>query len=81
MNNDIKSFVLKQLEKKQTLPRDADVDSYAYLDSGHVDSMGVMKFVVQLEDAFNIEITPEDMVSERFRTVGGLVALLSEKLR
>lgn len=80
MNNDIKAFILKTLEKKLPISKQQAMDSYNYMESGHVDSIGVMKFVIEIEQAFNIEITAEDMVSSEFKTIGGLVNLIEQKV-
>lgn len=79
MREEIKSFILALLEKKQRLPNCDNIGSYRYLDLGHVDSLGVMNFILQLEDHFNIEITDDDMLSESFQTVDGLVGIILSK--
>ncbi|MGD2134102.1 MAG: acyl carrier protein, partial [Maricaulaceae bacterium] len=55
------------------------LDEFDYVDSGHVDSLGLMKFIAALESALDIELTDADIESDRFRLVGGLVALLEER--
>ena len=78
--SDIRAFVLKLIEKKAKLPKDADVDTFNYIDTGYVDSLGIMKFVLDIEAEYDIEITDDDMTSDRFRTVGGIISLIEEKL-
>lgn len=53
---------------------------FNYIDSGYVDSIAVVKFVIEIEAKFDIEISEEDMMSPQFRTVGGLVAIIETKL-
>jgi len=74
-----RDFILNRLERKAPLPTTGDLDAYRYLDKGHVDSLGLIKFIFEIEDAFDITLTPEDTQSDAFRTVGGLAALIEAK--
>jgi acyl carrier protein len=47
---------------------------YEYLTA--LDSMGVVQMVTDIEATFGIEFSPEDMQSNEFRTVGGVLAIL-----
>ncbi len=75
----IRELVVGFLEKKSKLPATSNPDAFNYVDSGHIDSMGIMNFIVSLESEFGIEITEADMESPAFRTVGGIVALVAAK--
>ena len=74
----VKSFVLTYLNSQKTLPGQNEEDwlAYAYLDEGTVDSMGIVEMVTEMESAFNVRFSPEDMQSDDFRTVGGLIGLI-----
>ena len=79
MQNDIRSFVRGLLEKKARLPKDFD-DASDYLKAGIVDSIGIIKFILELESRFDIEIADTDMESDEFRSVQGLVAMIQRKV-
>jgi acyl carrier protein len=81
MEDEIKPFIVALLSKKAPLPPGIQIDSFRYLDYGQVDSMGLVKFVVDLEDRFDIELSAEDTQSDEFRYVGGLAALIQRKLK
>ena len=81
MNNEVREFVIKLLEKKRPIAKDIDIDSLEYFKSGHVDSLGLMKFILQIEENFDVEISEEDMMNKAFATVGGVVEIISKKLR
>lgn len=49
------------------------------LESGLIDSLGIMKLVAFLEDEFNVSIPPEDLTIENFMTIGHMSAYLSKK--
>ena len=57
-----------QIDKKDNL-----------LEDGIVDSMGMMRLVLYVEEKFNIRIPPEDMSFENFKNVEHIVSYLSEK--
>lgn len=42
------------------------------IDDGHLDSMSILSLVAELEDAFNIEITPIDLVPVNFNSAAAM---------
>jgi len=80
MNDPVRQFVLRSIARKARLPVDVDIETFDYIDSGHVDSVGIIKFMVNIEAQFDIEITEAEMESPEFRTVGGLISLISRKI-
>jgi len=81
MTDNIKQFILKTLEKKGKLPQNTNIDLFNYIDSGYIDSMALIKFVVDLEAQFDIEISECDIISPEFKTIGGLARLIREKMK
>lgn len=43
-----------------------------------IDSFEVVNIVMELEEAFDIEIDPEDVIAENFETVDAIVALVEK---
>ena len=80
MTDSVGEFVLRLIEKKARLPKDVDLDSFNYFDSGYVDSLGIIKFMVEIENSYEIEISDSDMESAEFKTVGGLVSIIRRKV-
>lgn len=74
----ISDFVLKYLQKEYTFPDD-DVDAINYVKSGYVDSLAMIKFVVELEDKFSIEFSDDELSLPDFKIVGGLIKLIESK--
>lgn len=77
---DVRSIVVGLLRARGPIPEGSALDAFDYIDSGHVDSLAVTKFIVALENALDIELTDGDIESDRFRVVGSLVALLEERV-
>lgn len=76
----IQEFVLQLIEKDFSLPEGIDIESFSYIDKGYVDSIGVIKFVLDIESRFEIEISESDLESTEFGTVGGIVSIINQKL-
>ncbi|HEY9145575.1 MAG TPA: acyl carrier protein [Thiobacillus sp.] len=70
---------MQLLEEKGAIPGPAALSSYRYLDVGHIDSLAFIKFVFRIEERFGIQFSEADMLGDRVKTVGGLVALIEEK--
>ena len=51
-----------------------------YLDIKIIDSMGIIEMVTLFEDSFKIRFEAEDLQSNEFQTVGGLIELI-DRLR
>ncbi len=80
MNHEILQYVSGLIQKKGKLPVGSNLAEFNYIDSGYVDSIAIIKFVLDIEAKFEIEISEEDMLSPQFRTIGGLVRLIESKI-
>lgn len=80
MKNDILNFLAELLKKKHDLPKGIDLATYRYIDSGHIDSISMIGFIVDIESYFDIEISDLDMESSEFRTIGGLINIINRKI-
>jgi len=56
------------------------LDSSRLISDGILDSLDIMNLIMELENEFDIEIDPEDVLSENFESVDAMVALI-EKCR
>lgn len=77
--NPVRDFVVQLLAERGAVPEGAALSAYRYLDTGHIDSLAFIKFIFRLEERFHIQFTEPEMLGDRIRTVGGLVALIEEK--
>ncbi len=74
--------VLEFFDSRGGLPGSSEQEKLAcaYLDAKVIDSMGIIDMISHFEDSFGIRFEADDMQSEQFQTVGGLVQVI-EKLR
>ena len=75
----VKYFVLDYIQREYSLPNDVDVLEFNYIDSGYVDSMGLIQFIATLEDEFNISFDDDDMESEDIKVIGKLIGMIHKK--
>jgi acyl carrier protein len=50
-----------------------EVENIRYLEQGWLDSFDLIDFLTYIEQEFNIELSPEDLQRDSFRTIGGVV--------
>lgn len=48
------------------------------ISDGLLDSLDIMNLIMQLESEFDIEIEPEDVLSENFESVDKIIALIEK---
>ena len=72
----VRQFILKKfpLARKQQIK-----DSDALLESGMLDSQGVLEVVTFIEQEFPINVEDEDLVPENFHTIDRIVAFIQSK--
>ena len=82
MNENIFNFIISLLEKHGPVPGKDDREKLAYrfLETGHIDSFTLNEFIIEIEDQFSIAMSPEDMQSEEFRSIGGLIEVINSRI-
>jgi acyl carrier protein len=76
LNTHIRSFILKKfpLAKKRQLK-----DSDSLLESGILDSQGVLEIVSFLEEELSVPVEDNDLLPENFQTIDRIVAFVQSK--
>jgi acyl carrier protein len=74
----IREFIVKNLYYAEDNPI-ADEDSF--LETGVVDSMGVMELVAFVQSEFGVEVAQQEIVVENFDSVRKLANFVRKKLR
>ena len=84
-DNDVDARVLDVVRQflgaSAALPAGADLTAQTpLLDSGVLDSLGILQLTTRIEQVFGIEVTDEDFVPENFATVGALARYVGARL-
>jgi len=79
---DIKKIVFDYINTKTKIIGETETErlKYHYLESGSIDSMQMVEMIVYLENKLNIKFNSEDLQSNEFRTVGGLIDIITKHL-
>ena len=72
--------VLTQFVTKELLNTNVSVNADDnLLTDGLVDSLGLVRFIGFIEETFDVEIPPEDVIIENFRTIGVIATYLERR--
>ena len=67
------------LERYPRARKDGLTDRSPLLESGLIDSLGILDLVGFLEEQFAIHVTDEELVPENFQNIGQLAVFVSQK--
>ena len=77
----IKEFILEELEKEYDIDKTGDLNGLNFVEEGYVTSLGIIQFVVALEEQYGIEFSEEELASEDFKILGKLISLIEQKIK
>lgn len=72
------AFIKNELARGHT---GVDVEKDSLIDSGIIDSLGIMKLVQFLQKELGVRITDDELVPENFENLEAIVKLIGEKSR
>jgi acyl carrier protein len=68
-------------QKGVNIDEEPDLESVRYLDQGWLDSFDLIDFITYLESEFEVEIPPEELQKDEFRTIGGVIGVISNLIK
>ena len=78
VNGSIRTFIRSEFD---TAVADFELrDDTPLIESGIVDSLGIMKLLQYLEDSFSIRISDDELRPENFETPGAIASLVATKM-
>lgn len=78
--NNVKEFIVEYIQREYTIPEEVNVMELNYVESGYVDSLGLIQFIATIEDEFGIEFSDEDLENPNIKIVGELIKMIIEKI-
>lgn len=80
--NIIQKNIIKIIERKKKirLKSFSDKLNFRFLDKGHIDSINIINFILDIEKNFRVKLTALDTQSKNFRTPLGISKILNKKL-
>lgn len=81
MEKEILQYIYESLNQRTPLPYEnpEELLDVNYVEEGLVDSLGLLQFILEIEDEFQIEFTEEEMLSPTVMHIRKLIQLILEK--
>lgn len=73
----LRSFIIEEFA--MDLTADQLTDDLDLIETGIVDSLGVLKLIAYLEGEFDITIAPEELDTENYRSIAVINAFVTSK--
>jgi acyl carrier protein len=82
MSNDkIISELLKLLNKIRPISKNQKrINEFNFIDSGHLDSLEIIRFNMSVEKKFKIQIKFDTSLLKKYNTLGGLASIVKKKI-
>jgi acyl carrier protein len=77
ISHSTRQFILNHFPSSRRRALD---DSSALLESGVIDSLGVLDLVAFIEAEFKVTVDDEDLTPENFQNIGRITAFIQKKL-
>ena len=76
VNDSVRHFITRHFAQARTR---ALSDDHPLLESGIIDSMGVLDLVSFIESEFQITVVDEELIQEHFGSIGQIAAFIAHK--
>ena len=74
----IREYLTSELMKHKNISDFKESDNL--IETGILDSLGIMKLLMYLEEKFSIQIADNDLIPENFETINKLLSLVEKKM-
>ena len=76
----VKEFIVDYIQREYTISEDIDIMELNYVESGYIDSMGMIQFIAVIEDEFGISFSDDELAEPDIKVVGKLINMVVNKL-
>ncbi len=76
----VKEFIVDYIQREYTISEDIDIMELNYVESGYIDSMGMIQFIAVIEDEFGISFSDDELAEPDIKVVGKLINMVVKKL-
>lgn len=77
--SDMRAKLLTFIRDELARGRGVDVEEESLVESGIIDSLGIMKLVDFIEKEFRVKVSDDDLVPENFETVDAIATLVGQR--
>lgn len=76
ISNKVKTYIIKEINRKKG---NEDVgNNLNLIESGIIDSLGLIRLIEYLEDTFSVKIPDEEVLAENFESISAIVELITK---
>jgi acyl carrier protein len=76
--NNITEYIMSDIARGKVT--DSIEPTYNLIDSGVIDSVGIMKLIIYLEGTYSIHVSDDDLTPENFSTIMSIQSLVEGKV-
>ena len=78
----ITKYILSVIGKKRKIPNDIknNYSKFNFVDTGFIDSFEIFVLISKIENKYKIKFSENEISSQKFKTVDGLVKMILSKL-
>ena len=78
----ITDYLVKKINKVRPIEKSffKNIDKFNFISTGHIDSIEILKFNLEIEDKFQISIKPNETLTKNYGTIRGLRSMIIKKL-
>ncbi len=75
VEQELKEFIFREIMPGEEMTQLDEEDNL--IDSGILDSLGMVKMITHLEEEYGIDVEADEMTPENFRSIASIAALIS----
>lgn len=76
----VKEFIVDYIQREYTISDDIDIMALNYVESGYIDSLGMIQFIATIEDEFGVCFSDDELADPDIKVVGKLINMVVKKL-
>lgn len=78
----IEKKIIEILKKRgPIIKKNKKVNDYDFIKSGHIDSVGFIKFILEIETKFKIKIPNQSFYSKKISSIQGLANIIKKLIK
>ncbi len=80
LRKEVEEFVLEYLSNSSDLSEVEHSETLNFVDSGMLDSFGILSMIMDVESRFSIKLTAESLMQQEAKTVAGFASLVVDQM-
>lgn len=78
--DEIQKYIIKKIEAIHALPNNIDYNTFNYIKSGHIDSIAIIRYILEIECYFDIQLNDDMLDNKHFHTISGATDIIYDRI-